>query len=73
MGAGGEAPENVLDHAFLSKGDALFYINRVQQKGLFRSFAENGRDPDPQDPLVARMRGFKKKLKTKSRKMLLKY
>ena len=34
---------------FPSKGNVLFDIERALQKWYFCSFAEKGRDPDPQD------------------------
>ena len=40
---------------FQSKVNAFFDIKRALQKGNFRSFVENGRGPDPQDPLVAHL------------------
>ena len=38
---------------FQSNEDALFDIKKALQKGHFGSFAEKGRDPEPQDPLIA--------------------
>ena len=35
---------------FQSKVKTLFDIKRKVQKGYFCSFAENGRDSDPQEP-----------------------
>ena len=49
----GAKPLEIFEAApFQSKKKALFDIKRAMQKGS-RSFAENGRGPDPEDPLVA--------------------
>ena len=54
--AGVEAPRKFLEpRLFKSKDSTLSDINGALQKGQFRSFAEKGRGPDPQDPLVGRM------------------
>ena len=40
---------------FKSQENALFDIKKALQKRHFCSFAEKGRGPDPEDPLVARL------------------
>ena len=49
-GAGGEPPRKFGRPLLSIFGRALFDIKRALQKGNFRSFAEKGRGPDPQDP-----------------------
>ena len=47
----GQSPHTIFGTMPLqSKENALFDINSALQKGVFCSFAEKGRGPDPKDP-----------------------
>ena len=47
--AGAKPPEKFWGHVFQSKESALVDLKRDSKKGHFRSFAERGKSPDPQD------------------------